>query len=197
MGRQSKVLLFDVMGTLVHDPFFVEIPQFFGLSLDELFEQKHPNSWLEFEHGRIDEEAYLSQMFADGRAFDHEAFRAHLAASYRWLPGMEDLLSSLSKQYAIHALSNYPTWYQYIEKTLGLSRYLEWSFVSCMMGVRKPDPTIYQRAASALSVNPENCVLIDDRDGNCRAAQAVGMSSILFSSCSQCVEALSELGIAR
>ena len=29
------VLLFDVMGTLVHDPFFAEMPEFFGMSFDE------------------------------------------------------------------------------------------------------------------------------------------------------------------
>ena len=28
---RDRVILWDVMGTLVHDPFFVEIPQFFGM----------------------------------------------------------------------------------------------------------------------------------------------------------------------
>ena len=43
------ILLFDVMGTLVHDPFFEEMPEFFGLSFDELLAVKHPSAWVEFE----------------------------------------------------------------------------------------------------------------------------------------------------
>ena len=32
----GRVLLLDVMGTLVYDPFYVEVPRFFGLELAEL-----------------------------------------------------------------------------------------------------------------------------------------------------------------
>lgn len=46
---------------------------------------------------------------------------------------MEDLLARLkAADYEMHALSNYPSWYLNIEKKLVLSKYLDWTFVSCM-----------------------------------------------------------------
>ena len=45
----EPVLLFDVMGTLVHDPFECEIPGFFDLTREELVRRQHPTNWIEFE----------------------------------------------------------------------------------------------------------------------------------------------------
>lgn len=54
------------------------------------------------------------------------------ASTYRWLDGMEDLVARLSKSgYEMHAVSNYPIWWQIIEDQLRLSRYMAWTFVSC------------------------------------------------------------------
>ena len=59
-------LLFDVMSTLVYDPFMVDLPAFLGMSFDELLASKHPTAWMEFERGEIDEATYLDKFFADG-----------------------------------------------------------------------------------------------------------------------------------
>ena len=58
------MLLFDVMGTIVHDPFAVELPAFFGMPFEDLLEQKHPTSWVEFETAAIDEATFLRHFFA-------------------------------------------------------------------------------------------------------------------------------------
>ena len=51
---------------------------------------------------------------------------------YAFIDGMEPLLARLSGAgYALHAMSNYPVWWRNIEDKLRLSRYLEWTFVSC------------------------------------------------------------------
>ena len=59
MTDRRPILLFDVMDTLVREPFFTDVPAFFGMTLDELFAEKHPTSWIDFEHGRIDEARYF------------------------------------------------------------------------------------------------------------------------------------------
>ena len=41
---RPEVLLLDVMGTLVYDPFRVEMPAFLGLSFEQLRAQKHPHA---------------------------------------------------------------------------------------------------------------------------------------------------------
>ncbi|PSR71907.1 hypothetical protein CEY00_Acc33747, partial [Actinidia chinensis var. chinensis] len=54
-NRKLPVLLFDVMDTIVRDPFYEDVPAFFSMSLKELIECKHPTAWIEFERGLIDE----------------------------------------------------------------------------------------------------------------------------------------------
>ena len=149
-----RVLLFDVMGTLVHDPFFEEVPAFFGVSFEALLPQLEPGPWVQFERGEIDQETLLRRFFRDGRAFDHAGLVACVRAAYRYLPGVEALLTDLSAACAgegvsMHTLSNYPPWYRMIEERLRLSDYVLWSFVSCHTGVRKPDPEAYLGAAGA------------------------------------------------
>jgi len=183
LSERRPIVLFDVMDTLVHEPFFAEMPAFFGLSLEELQAVKHPTAWIEFELGAASEEQFLACFFRDGRAFDRAAFLDSVRASYRWLPGMEELLAALAARgLEVHALSNYPEWYRMIEERLTLSRYLEWSFVSCRTGVRKPDPRAFLGAAASLGVAPGECLLIDDRERNCAAARALGMQALRFTS---------------
>ena len=175
------MLLFDVMGTLVYEPFYVEVPAFFGVGLEELLEAKHPNAWVEFETGHIDEATLFATFFKDGRKFDHEKLKSCMVNAYRWLDGMKEFLTELQEAgFSIHALSNYPEWYRLIEERLGLSRYIEWSFVSCHTGVRKPDPEAFLVAVRALGVDPGDCIFVDDHEGNCRTARRVGMDAILF-----------------
>ena len=49
---------------------------------------------------------------------------------------------------------------------------------SSKVGVRKPDPRIYAMMCEALSVQPENCVYLDDLGINCKPAAAMGMAAI-------------------
>lgn len=177
----STIVLFDVMGTLVHDPFFWEVPQFLGMGLEQLLAEKHPTAWREFEHGLRTEEEYVVDFFADGRPVDLDGLRKTMTEAYYLLDGMEELLQELhAAGVAMHALSNYSIWYQWIEERLKLSRYLEWTFVSCLSGHRKPAPEIYQHAVQTLGVPASQCLFIDDRESNCEGARAVGMESVLF-----------------
>lgn len=192
----TPVLLFDVMGTLVHDPFFVEVPAFFGTDLRTLVDVKHPTSWVDFELGTIDEDTLGRTFFANERRLDVAGLKAAMVDAYRWLPGMEELLSTLKERgIEMHVLSNYPRWYQLIEEKLGVSRYMPWTFVSCHTGTRKPDAAAYTGAAQRLGVSAEACLFVDDRALNCRGARAVGMSAIEFGDAAQLTDALRERGL--
>jgi FMN hydrolase / 5-amino-6-(5-phospho-D-ribitylamino)uracil phosphatase len=194
-GRRPLLLL-DVMGTLVRDPFFEEMPAFFGLTLKELLEQKHPRAWVDFEHGHIDEAACMGRFFLDGRTFDVEAFKRHIAEGYAWLPGVRELLEDLRRaNVEMHTLSNYTPWYRMIEDRIGLSHYVPWTFVSCETGVRKPSADAYLHAARALGRPPSSCVFVDDRDVNVEGAWKVGMPAIVFKDADSLRADLRSLGI--
>ncbi len=196
LAEAHPVVLFDVLGTLVHDPFFAEVPEFLGVTLQELLASKGAQAWPDFECGKINEQTLLRTFFADGRFVDGEGLKATIRKSVRWLAGMETLLAELhANGIEMHALSNYPPWYQLIEDTVHASRFLSWTFVSCKTGVRKPDRRAYLGAAGALGRTPSECLLIDDRAENCRAAINVGMPAILFQDAGALRHALVQLGL--
>jgi len=192
----TPILLWDVMGTLVHDPFFIEMPRFFGMTFDDLLEAKHPKAWVEFERGERSEEEFLEGFFADRREFDRKSFVQSVRSSYRWIPGMEELLRELREAgCSMHAFSNYPIWYRLIEERLRLSRFLEWTFVSCLTGFRKPEPAAYVHVLQELSVAPDRCLFIDDRPRNCEAARQEGIHSIVFEGAAQLRSSLERMGV--
>ncbi|HEY6346006.1 MAG TPA: HAD-IA family hydrolase [Bryobacteraceae bacterium] len=181
VARARPTILFDVMGTLVYNPFFREIPAFFGLTHAEFLRRRHPTSWIEFETGRISEAEYLSRFFADDTLFDMDAFRNCVAKAYRWLDGMESCLADVhGAGNQVYTLSNYPVWFRTIEDKLRLSRYLQWTFVSCETGLRKPAPEAFLSAAERIGRRSADCLLIDDCIVNCAAAEDSGMPAIHF-----------------
>lgn len=177
----KRILLWDVMGTLVHDPFYEEMPEFFGLSFQDLIKRLEPGAWVDFELGRRTESEFLSDFFADGRDFDHQGFVRTVRDAYRWLPGMEALLAELrAAGHTMHTFSNYPVWYRMIEERLRVARFADWTFVSCLIGLRKPDPAAYARVLRRLGASAEQCIFIDDRGDNCKAAAEAGIHAIRF-----------------
>lgn len=57
----------NLQDTLVWDPFYTEMPEFFDMKLPDLLKQKHPSAWPEFERGEIDEDELYRKFFKDGR----------------------------------------------------------------------------------------------------------------------------------
>jgi len=189
-------MLLDVMGTLVRDPFYEDVPAFFGTTLEELLVLKHPTAWAEFERGELEESELERRFFLDERAYDHAGLRAVMVRGYEWLDGMQELCSELvARGHELHAFSNYPDWWRLIEEKLGLARYLRWSFVSCDLGVRKPSRRAYAAVLERLARPARDCVFVDDREANCVAARQAGIDSIRFRSASDLRAALVARGI--
>jgi FMN hydrolase / 5-amino-6-(5-phospho-D-ribitylamino)uracil phosphatase len=180
-AADRSVLLFDVMGTLVHDPFHETMPAFFGMTLAELIEAKHPTAWLEFERGERDEESFLRDFFRDGRSYDHEGLVAAMRGAYTLLPGIDSLLDELVQEGVdLHLFSNYSSWYGYIEEATQLTRWAPWTYVSCDHGARKPERAAYARACSLAGVAPQDAVFVDDQRRNIEGARACGIDAIHF-----------------
>ncbi|XP_013590433.1 PREDICTED: uncharacterized protein LOC106298842 [Brassica oleracea var. oleracea] len=194
--RKLPVLLFDVMDTIVRDPFYQDIPAFFGMPMKVLLECKHPTAWIEFEKGLIDEDELARKFFIDGRDFDLEGLKDCIRSGYSYLDGMQELLQALrDDNLEIHAFTNYPIWYKMIEDKLKLSAYLSWTFCSCITGKRKPDPEFYLEVVEHLGVEPCDCVFIDDRPSNVKCAVEIGMRGLCFENADSLRKDLSHLGV--
>ncbi|KAG9134929.1 hypothetical protein Leryth_001184 [Lithospermum erythrorhizon] len=195
-NKKLPILLFDVMDTIVRDPFYHDVPAFFRMSMKELLDCKHPNVWIEFEKGHIDEVELKRNFFKDGRHCDIEGLKNCMKEGYFYIEGVEELLHDLKRNgYELHAFTNYPIWYQMIEEKLKLSKYLSWTFCSCVIGKRKPEADFYSEVEKRLGVEPANCIFIDDRLKNVDAAIEAGFSGIHFKNAETLGKELSLLGI--
>ena len=63
------------------------------------------------------------------------------------------------------------------------------------LGQRKPNAPAYLAAAEALGVAPAAVLFIDDKARNARAAEAVGMSAVVFTDAARLAVDLAQLGL--
>lgn len=168
-------------------------------SLLQLLDSKHPTAWVEFELGQITEAELFAKFFKDGRPIDQKAFLDVVIDAYEYLDGMELLLKRLFEAgHDVHSFSNYPSWHQYIENKLQLSRYLEWTFVSCtgpMKGLRKPSQECFDAVIAHIGRPAEDIIFVDDRLVNVEAARAAGLRAVHFQNAANLEEELKEMGV--
>ena len=59
---------------------------------------------------------------------------------------------------------------------------------SAFVGLRKPDPAIFELTLERLGgVSPQRCVFLDDLDVNCEAARTLGMAAVRFENAEQAI----------
>jgi putative hydrolase of the HAD superfamily len=61
---------------------------------------------------------------------------------------------------------------------------------SAFVGVRKPDPAIYELTLERLGIGADECVFVDDLEPNCETARALGMLAVRFESPGQAAPAI-------
>ena len=66
-------------------------------------------------------------------------------------------------------------------------------FLSHEMGLLKPDPVYFHQVLYQLWALPANCIFIDDRIGNVRSAQSLGIKGLVFESLDKLKSDLSSL----
>jgi putative hydrolase of the HAD superfamily len=178
------LLAFDLMDTVVKDPFCVELGERVGWAFADLVRALDPQAWISFELGEIDEAEYLQRMLRSdvpAPPVSPQAVRRAIVTGYRYLEGMEALLSELCRAGArVWALSNYTPWADTLRSGLGLDRYFEGYVLSYQIGVRKPDPRAYAALCARCGAEPSQCLLVDDREANVEGAEGVGLPAILF-----------------
>ena len=68
---------------------------------------------------------------------------------------------------------------------LGFYKYFDPMMVSEEIGVKKPDRRAYEIAIERISMQPEECVFVDNRKVNVAAAEEFGMKGIHFKNAKQ------------
>ena len=182
------VILFDSGGVLLtngwdHAERAALVEQF---HLDRAaLEAHHTKAFEPWERGEITLDEYLdAAVFYEPRSFTHGEFFAAICAQSKELPdGAICILKELAASHKcmVGSLNNEAReTHEFRMEKFGLREYLKFTFTSCYMGLRKPDPNIYRRALGILGKPAERSLFIDDRLENVAAAAAVGMKAIRF-----------------
>jgi putative hydrolase of the HAD superfamily len=200
---EISTILWDVGGVLLTNGWDhterVAVLQHFGLDR-EPFEQRHELANDAWEKGLMTAGQYLLQtVFYQPRPFTPAAFLQQMKDQSLLLPHgamriLQDLAASEEVELALlnneaRELNDYR-----IER-FELGRYLDVFLSSCYLGLRKPDPKIFDLALDVLQRDAEEVAFIDDRPGNCEAAEALGIHAICYHDEAQCVQALERLGL--
>lgn len=106
-----------------------------------------------------------------------------------FLPHVLDLAVSLKSHYSVGCLANIENFYHpYHQKYI--YPHFNFSVISCQVGLRKPDPAVYQEIFKHVDCQPSEVVFIDDKLENIPPAQALGLHTILYQNYQQLVNDL-------
>jgi HAD superfamily hydrolase (TIGR01509 family) len=174
-----RVVAFDLMDTVVRDPFREALEAATGLGLRELFERRDPTVYPAFERGEIDEPAYWAHYETAGITVDPAAFHRIRREGIAFLPGMAELLDDLAGLVERVTASNYPVWVEELARE-HLGGRFERIIASYHLGIRKPDRGFFDRLVDELEVSADEVCFVDDRHDNVEAARQAGLRAQRF-----------------
>jgi HAD superfamily hydrolase (TIGR01509 family) len=172
-------IAFDLMDTVVRDPYREALEAATGLPIDELFRRRSAHAYPAFERDELTEEEYWAVFAEAGIEVDPDVFHRVRLAGTRWLPGMRELLDDLDGRVIRAAASNYPRWIDELA-TSHLAGRFDRILASCHLGVRKPDPGFFAQLLDELELPADEVLFVDDRRDNVAAARAAGLASHRF-----------------
>lgn len=198
-----RYLFFDIGGVLATNAWSSaqrrNAVERFGLDLAE-FEQQHRDAVGTFEQGRMTLDEYLdATVFYRERAFTREEFVSFMRAESRPDERTIALARRLAAtgRYRLMTLNN-----ESLDLNLhrierfGLRDIFGAFFSSCWLGSAKPSRRIYELALGISQARPDQAVFIDDRSPNLVPADALGMTTIHFTTGDRLAGQLAALGVA-
>ena len=187
-----EAVIWDFGGVLTSSPFeaFNRFEKERGLPLDIIrrtnAENHFENAWAKFERAEVDLGQFDALFAAESKALGAEVRGRDvlplLSGDLR--PEMVEALRRVKAQFKTGCITNNLPANQMGSST-GRSLYVAEVMVlfdhvieSAKIGLRKPDPAIYQMMTDKLGVDPKNCVYLDDLGVNLKPARDMGMTTI-------------------
>ena len=166
----------------------------------EEFSDRHEMVVSSLERGKIGFDEYLNRtIFYRPRPFAREVFKDYvfsLSQPYREVIAVAEELAKSGK-YFMGTINNESRELNlYRIQTFGLRDIFSVFVSSCFVGLRKPEPAIYQLALEVTQKAPGDCCFIDDRALNLEAARQLGMRTIEMQDVEQLRRDLRKLEVA-
>lgn len=108
--------------------------------------------------------------------------------------GIRQLLSDLKKAgYSLYILSNVGLCYPKLYREHPVFSNFDGFFPSAQYHLLKPDREIYEKFFEIFSLEPKDCIFIDDSIANCESSEKCGMKTICFNAINDSTEKLRSL----
>ena len=138
-------------------------------------------AWATLERGEVGLEDFYARFEADcagaGATIDARELMRRVGEIARPRPAMLDAITRL-RAAGLKAAALTNNWKSEEEGTRALQPWFDVFVESAVVGLRKPDPRIYQLVCRELGVAPVEAVFLDDIGGNLKAARELGMTTI-------------------
>ena len=196
-----KAIFFDIGGVLV-----TEVFRIFGswaadkkkISIGMFKELVRPH-WLKYRLGELDGIDFMQGVIDDlGIEADPEEILDYTCSMMKTDDAVLSIVKRIksSGRYRLGVISkNSFEWSAHGKETLGLGKYFDVWVVSCEVSLAKPEPGIYEYAIEKLSMKPDDCVFIDDKQVNVDSASKLGMHALLFTDAKKLEKDLASLGV--
>ena len=159
-----------------------------GMAIARVTEEDGRNPLYELETGRMTERDFLARLGAElGTGFDgfSETYFANLHPNEELIAYFRDLRGRGMRLALL--TNNVREWEPLWRSKLPVDELFEVVVDSGFVGMRKPDPEIYELTLERLGLPGTACVFVDDLDVNVEAARALGMTGVHFRDTAQAV----------
>jgi len=163
----------------------------------------HENAWALFERSEIDAKGFDAMFAEESRALGQDVRGADvlplLSGDVR--PAVVAALKTCKLHFKVGCITNNVMtgtgagMASSTEKAAQVAEIMglfDAVIESSKVGVRKPDPRIYQMMCELLEVKPDACVYLDDLGVNCKPAAQLGMTAIKVETEAQALAALAK-----
>lgn len=183
MSNPYKIVFSDIGGVLLSNGWGHESRMAAAEKFDINYEEMdvlHDFIFNVFEMGKISLDDYLDTViFNHERKFSRKEFKDFMFASSVQLPDTLPWLIDWKKKYTnikVISINNEARELnQYRINTFRLHNFFDAFVSSCEVGMRKPDPGIFQLALGIAQAKPEECLYFDDRMMLVEAARKAGI----------------------
>ena len=165
-----------------------------GQALAAVHERDGTNPLYELECGRLSESAFVESLRASlcellGREVELTAFADTLWEGLVANETMIAFMASLRADgYRMALLTNNVREWELRWRALApIDDIFELVVDSAFVGVRKPDPEIYELTVTGLGVPAAECLFLDDIEVNCEGARRAGMPTVVFRDTEQAI----------
>ncbi len=127
---------------------------------------------------------------------DTKELESEWIVSYELIEGTKKIIKALAKTYKVYFLSdNVRERVEQLEQKYHFLSLFSGGIFSHEVGIRKPDPRIYQMILDRARADPSEAIYIDDKPDFLSPAQALGIATFVFTSPEQLREDLKMCGI--